>query len=718
MREGISNSFGGVAAKATAVLGGVGLVAFAKDSLMLASDLNEVSNVVDVTFGSMATKINDFAKTTSSQFGMSELQAKKFSGTLGAMMKSSGISGDQLAEMSTSLTGLAGDMASFYNLAPDEAFEKIKSAIGGETEPMKALGVNMSVTNMEAFALTQGIKKQWKEMSQAEQTTLRYKYMLQATKDAQGDYAKTSQGFANQLRTLKLNFQTLGANIMAYALPSFEKLFQKINAFVSGVNVKPTMDRISAALGNMGQFALLLGKNMAWVLPIVAGVLAGFMAFLQITKIITVVKGFSKAILGIGSLLNPISLIAAGIGLLVMGMITAYKNSSTFREKIDGLLTKFQGFGDFLGQVLPGLIDKANLFFIDKLCPTLAVLGDFVENTAAPAIQRFGQAFIDLATTIWQNIQPAIDWITKNVTPDLWQAVGDKMAGILDIATNVVKFITDNWPTIQPIILTIVAALEGYKLALIAIDVWTAIVAATTAIFETIELAVWGVVNATSAWEAVQWLLNIAMDANPVGVVIMAIAALGLAIYELITHWQDVYNWIQWVWKIFEDNPILGFISFAINPLGTALLALVANWDKVTGAIKGAWDWFNSWIDKWNGTKLDDKTVTINQNTKAAYDVDPLTGQPYNRGDDTGSNATGTNYWKGGPTTTSEHGDEIINLPSGSQVLTASQSKKVLGNRGGHVFNINFNGNVGTEEFFDQAGEHIINKINIALANV
>ena len=136
----------------------------------------------------MSKKINDFAKTTSSKFGISELQAKKYSGTLGAIMKSSGLAGGKLTEMSTGLTGLAGDMASFYNLEPDEAFEKLKSAISGETEPMKALGVNMSVANMEAFALSKGVNKAWKEMSQAEQTTLRYQYLMENTADSQGDW--------------------------------------------------------------------------------------------------------------------------------------------------------------------------------------------------------------------------------------------------------------------------------------------------------------------------------------------------------------------------------------------------------------------------------------------------------------------------------------------------------------------------------------------------
>lgn len=188
----------GVVAAGTA-LGGFGIA-----SINLASDLTEVQNVVDVTFGDNAEKINAWAKNAATAFGMSELQAKQFNGTMGAMLKSMGLSSGEVLNMSKSLTGLAGDFASFYNLKPEEAFEKLRSGISGETEPLKQLGINMSVANLEAYALTQGITKQYKEMSQAEQATLRYNYLMSVSADAQGDFARTSDSLANQLRIAKL----------------------------------------------------------------------------------------------------------------------------------------------------------------------------------------------------------------------------------------------------------------------------------------------------------------------------------------------------------------------------------------------------------------------------------------------------------------------------------------------------------------------------------
>lgn len=204
-------STGGIADKFTDMfkkIAGAGAIAEAgkflfdlgKECVDLASDLEEVQNVVDVTFGDGAVKIEQWASKAGEQFGLTEYQAKQFTSTLGAMMKSTGLAGDQIVDMSTDLAGLAADMASFYNLDFETAFQKIRAGISGETEPLKQLGINLSVANLEAFALQQGLGKTFDQMSSAEQTLLRYQYIMQATSDAQGDFARTSDGLANAQR--------------------------------------------------------------------------------------------------------------------------------------------------------------------------------------------------------------------------------------------------------------------------------------------------------------------------------------------------------------------------------------------------------------------------------------------------------------------------------------------------------------------------------------
>lgn len=169
-----------------------GIVDFGRSAVDLGSQITEVENVVDVAFGSMSDKAYKFASTAKEQFGLSELAAKQYSGTMMAMMKSSGVAQDAASKMSISLAGLAGDIASFYNIDTDTAFQKIRSGISGEIEPLRQLGINLSVANMEAYALSRGITTSYNAMSQAEKVALRYNYLMSATGDVQGDFARTS----------------------------------------------------------------------------------------------------------------------------------------------------------------------------------------------------------------------------------------------------------------------------------------------------------------------------------------------------------------------------------------------------------------------------------------------------------------------------------------------------------------------------------------------
>lgn len=211
---------------------GKALLDFGKSALELGSDITEVENVVDVSFGNMSQKAYEFAETATEKFGLSQLASKRYAGTMMAMLKSSGVAQKDAAEMSTTLAGLAGDIASFYNLDTDEAFAKIRSGISGETEPLKQLGINMSVANLEAYALANGITKSYQSMSQAEQAMLRYNYLMSVTGQQQGDFARTSGSWANQVRLLKLNFESLSATIGQGLIAAFTPVVKSINVLL------------------------------------------------------------------------------------------------------------------------------------------------------------------------------------------------------------------------------------------------------------------------------------------------------------------------------------------------------------------------------------------------------------------------------------------------------------------------------------------------------
>ena len=196
---------------ATAIV--YGLIKVGKQAVQTASDLQEVQNVVEVSFGSMSAEVDKFAENALKKFGLSKLSAKQFASTFMAMSNGMGIAAEAGKNMSLNLTALAGDMASFYNVEQDVAFTALKSVFTGETETLKQFGIVMTEANLEAYALSQGITKSYSAMSQAEKVALRYSFVLNATKGAQGDFARTSNNWANQVRILKEQFKELAGII-------------------------------------------------------------------------------------------------------------------------------------------------------------------------------------------------------------------------------------------------------------------------------------------------------------------------------------------------------------------------------------------------------------------------------------------------------------------------------------------------------------------------
>lgn len=208
------------------------LVDFGADCLRLGSDLQEVQNVVDVTFPQMSKQVDNFAKNAVASFGLSETMAKKFAGTSGAMAKAFGFSEQAAYEMATTLTGLAGDVASFYNISQDEAYTKLKSVFTGETESLKDLGVVMTQSALDAYALANGYSKTTAKMSEMEKVALRYKFVQDQLSLASGDFIRTSDGWANQVRVLQLQFDSLKATIGQGLINVLTPVIKVINTII------------------------------------------------------------------------------------------------------------------------------------------------------------------------------------------------------------------------------------------------------------------------------------------------------------------------------------------------------------------------------------------------------------------------------------------------------------------------------------------------------
>lgn len=230
----LSSGFGGIASKLTKLVIGVNAAKGAfnglKSAMDYSSNLTEVQNVVDVGFGKYKSKIEDLAKTSIQDYGMSELTAKQIAGRFQAMGTAVGFSQKKMSGMSVELTKLSADMASFYNEDQEKVAKSLQSVFTGTTMPLRKYGIDLTQATLQEWAHKQGIDANIKSMSQAEKTMLRYQYVISQTGAAQGDFARTSNTWANQTRMLKQNFQQLGSTIGQIAINAFKPFVKAMNS--------------------------------------------------------------------------------------------------------------------------------------------------------------------------------------------------------------------------------------------------------------------------------------------------------------------------------------------------------------------------------------------------------------------------------------------------------------------------------------------------------
>ena len=237
-------SFGNLLRAVLPFYGLSGVFNWLKDAVMTGASIVEVENVVDTMFGDLRNGyenisgyIYKWAESTIDAFGVSELAARQYAGRLMAMFNSSGFDltegmRDSAAKMSMDLIERSGDIASFYDITVDEAMTKIQAGLAGMNRPLRSLGVNLSVANLEAFALSKGITQSWQSMDQATQMALRYEYIMNATKYAMGDFSRTANTFSNQVRLLSLNFQVLGATIGQGLISAIAPVISYLNLLI------------------------------------------------------------------------------------------------------------------------------------------------------------------------------------------------------------------------------------------------------------------------------------------------------------------------------------------------------------------------------------------------------------------------------------------------------------------------------------------------------
>ena len=408
------------------------LYQFGKASIEMASDLQEVQNVVDVVFGESSSQIDKFAKTALNAYGLSELSAKKYASTMGAMLKSMGLSDQATLNMSQSITALTGDMASFYNLDSDAAFQKIRAGISGETEPLKQLGINMSQANLEAYALSQGITKSYQSMTQAEQALLRYNYLLKTTADAQGDFARTSDSWANQTRILSEQFNSFKATMGSAFIAVLTPVVKMLNWIISKLQIAATYFKafVSAITGVKAESSSA-SSGMSEIAD--SAVEAGEATEKAAKKAKKSLAGFDQ--------LNVLS-----------------SNEDSGSDSSGGGAATFE-MPDFsmVEMSIPEPDTSGAEKAVGKIKKLFSDLKSYISTAFAPSISAWGQAFANLKapaadmassvgasiSSLWENtFVPFGAYLLEDFAPTLFNTFSETVAPIF---TDVMSFAMEQW---------------------------------------------------------------------------------------------------------------------------------------------------------------------------------------------------------------------------------------------------------------------------------
>ena len=428
------------------------IVSFGKEAISLGSDLQEVQNVVDVTFTTMNEKVDAFAKKAAQTAGLSETMAKQYAGTFGAMANSFGFAEDEAFSMATALTQLSGDVASFYNLTQDEAYTKLKSVFTGETESLKELGVVMTQTALDSYALANGFGKVTSDMDEQEKVALRYAFVMDQLSNASGDFVRTQDSWANQTKVLALQFDSLKATIGEGLIAMLTPAIQKVNEFLPVI--QGMAQKASEAIKGMFSGSDIGGLRDAFaqivevLTPLWNGIvklgqsLAPIVSFIK-DSVMVVLKEWGALFSDLGGIFvkqgGDMGDIIAGLGDIIAAVWGAIEPLLSDTREVWSELFRWLSQGvthviSYLVSLLDGLVDfLAGVFTGDwkraweGVGTIFQSIAKHMENMMEWLLSAFGLSFGDIskaAQKCWNSI--------KSSTTSIWNGIKSTIKGAVN----------------------------------------------------------------------------------------------------------------------------------------------------------------------------------------------------------------------------------------------------------------------------------------------
>lgn len=545
-------------------------VSFIGDSITAASDLGETISKVNQIFGAdTGGSIQEWAKNAAESMGQSTQQALDASATFATFGKAAGLSGSALGDFAKQNTALASDLASFNNTSPEEAIQAIGSALRGEAEPIRKYGILLDDATLRNQALKMGLISSVKDaLTPANKTLAAQAAILAQTGDAQGDFARTSDGLANSSRIMSAKMADMKTEIGQGLLPIVLRITEIMSTYFL-----PAIKAVGLFL--VDKLSPIFGEIVGGVRALIAAFAAGDG---EVTS-----GGFAGTMERIGGVLRVLyEEVFVRVKEAFMSFTGAFSagngdvTSSGFNGTMEKVANVLRAVWDFLSSV-----DWGGLFgqLVDAMKP-------IVESVGKDLVAWWGFLY-SAALTAFNLIKDNWDTITKiaDIIKNALTTAVDGAKAAIDLLSTALNWLSDHMGAVKAVVIPLTAAFVAYKVVTLAI-----------------EAAQWIATTATAAWTAAQTLLNGAMTLNPIGIVVALIAGLVVGVIYAYTHFEAFRNVIQSVWDAIQaafhwvaDNwPLI--LEILTGPFGLAEHIIRANWDSIYQGFSNIVGWIQTGI--------------------------------------------------------------------------------------------------------------------------
>ena len=652
-----------------------------KNMVDAASDFDENLNKISVAFGDSADDVKAWADTATESFGLSMNQALEATSLFGDMATSMGISQSEAASMSTSLAGLAGDMASFKNIGIDEAMTALNGVFTGETESMKQLGIVMTEVNLQEFA--DGLGLVYDDMTQAEKVQLRYNYVMAMSKNAIGDYARTSDGTANSMRTFQASVENLaialGQNLLPIVTPIIQKATEMVNAFAAAdPELQQLVLKIAGIAAAAGPALLVIGKMVS--------------VFGSVSGAIGLLGGKISSLGGMGSAISAVfAAITSPIGIAVAA-ITALVAAFAY------LMTTNEGFRNSIMQTV-STIGQSLMPIIQALMPVIQNIATVLATTISSVLQALAPVLAQIVAMIGQivaTVAPLIAQLVSQLAPILTtiiQTVGNIVSAVLPPVITIINAIMGAIEELLPPIMSVLSTV---------IDVVSQIITAITPIISFVA----GVIS--DIMEIISPIIS--FIAGVISSIISAISPIASTVASVFS-------------KIFST------VSSIMNRVGSVIKTVFSGiksaWNGLTSFVSGVFSGIGSAVNSLVSTVKGFVNGVISGINAAIGLINMIPGVNIGR---IPYLAHGTDDWQGGFAYMNEGGrGELTYLPNGAQVIphdisvkyakeaaranSGAESLDLSGLMEGMVIQVINNTNVDGTPLLEKASDFTIRKI-------